>query len=384
MKTLNFLNSCFERGDGVELCLVRLEERYGVTSREYVVDGMQMFVLNYSQINSPKFEGVVRECRSLVVAFDYVEGLWYSVSQAFDRFFNYGEKKLPCTVDKLEFFDKLDGSLITVFCHGGKWMYRTKSMIMPVEPINGLEVTWKDLIEEALNWEEFLKNPPVGTFSYIFEVVSPYNRVVTRYNKPEAFLLAVRGALNTGNGIYNLDYIVDMTAEKYGWSRPKKMVFDSWEKCLTYSKELRNLEEGLVGYLKGVPMVKVKNPAYVAAHHLRGEGVLTPKRIVDLILINETDEYLSIFPEDEVHFRPWIDAYNHLVETTPWDFKMRLAESQNQKDFALAVHKMPNASLLFRMKQGQSFESAWEGLTRNVKQSMIQAYKEKLKGADEW
>ena len=317
MKTLNFLNACLERGYNAELALSRLEERYAIKTRVYEDRGL--VVLNYSQIDSPKFDDITKECRSLVLQLpnapvtnfprsvergteDYYLSSFQVISRAFDRFFNYQEKMLPCKVDKLKFHDKLDGSLISLFHHNGEWLYRTKSMIMPVESINGLDVTWKELIEEALGWDSLDFNELSPTHTYIFEVVSPYNRIVTRYEKPEAYLLAIRSQKD----IYVVDWVQDEFAKNMGWKRPNTFSFESWEDCLTGAQERRNLEEGYVGYLNGVPTTKVKNPAYVAAHHLRGEGVLTPKRIVDLILINETAEYLSIFPEDEVHFTPWI------------------------------------------------------------------------------
>ncbi len=47
---------------------------------------------------------------------------------------------------------------------------------------------------------------------------------------------------------------------------------------------------------------KIKSPSYVAIHHLRGEG-LCPKKIAELILINETDEYLNISQKmNTIHF----------------------------------------------------------------------------------
>ncbi len=79
------------------------------------------------------------------------------------------------------------------------------------------------------------------------------------------------------------------------------MGFHLIEECIQTSLNLKDLEEGYVIYENSIPIYKIKSPSYVAIHHLRGEG-LCPKKIAELILINETDEYLKYFPEDEHHF----------------------------------------------------------------------------------
>ena len=385
MKVLEFLNACLERGWTTEQALTSLEERYAIKSRIY--KDLGLVVLNYNQINSPKFDEITKECRSLVLGLPVWDttsqtpsGLvcldgFYVVSRAFDRFFNHTEDpSQELDFSKVVFHDKLDGSLVSLFHHRGKWLYRTKSMIMPVDTINGLDVTWKDLIEEALYIEGAL--PYLNKdWTFIFEVVSPYNRIVTRYEKPQAYLLAIRNNLN---GDYaQAGYIKEACYFVDKWELPKVFIFDTVDSCLQGAKDRPNLEEGYVGYLNGVPVVKVKNPAYVVAHHIRGEGTLTPKRIVDLILIGEVDEYLSIFPEDTEHFNPWLVAYDNVFRQVPIAFD-ELNVLESQKEFAIGVMKGPTkkvSSLLFSMRKGLTLDEAWDKLSRNAKQSTLEAMK---------
>lgn len=342
---------------------------------------------------------MVCECRSLVLGIEHVgdqnEPQFYVVSRAFDRFFNYGEKKVPHRIENLIANEKMDGSLVTLFHDGDSWIYRTKSMIMPETTINGFSITWKDVIEEALG-DIYKEGLDITGCSLIFEVTSPENRVVTRYQGRKATLLAIR---RNGDGSYLPKATVDMLACQFGWERPKTWSFDSWENCLTASKELRNLEEGFVMYnAKGVPVSKVKNPAYVAAHHLRGEGVLTPKRVVDLVLMNEVDEYLSIFPEDSERVLPYVEGYDKLLLNIEADFCQFYAESQCKKDFAFSTCKVPHSAVLFSMydsaipqqykpptggfKKGElviispkrrlTAQEGFDKLTRNAKQQLIE------------
>ena len=43
--------------------------------------------------------------------------------------------------------------------------------------------------------------------------------------------------------------------------------------------------------------VKIKFPAYVVAHHLKNNGVITLDRILDLIRTGEQAEFISYYPE---------------------------------------------------------------------------------------
>lgn len=386
MKIIKFLNSCLSLGQTWQQALIAVEERYGIKNSYNEKYGL--WVLNYDQIKSSKhkFEQIVCECRSLVV--DYDGEKFNVVSRAFDRFFNHGEKKIPHTVDKLTAYEKMDGSLVSVFYYKGDWLYRTKSMIMPETEINGLGVTWKEVIEEALGdkWlqdcEDFRHRlvDHDRSFTFIFEVCSPENRVVTRYQGRTATLLAVRHNV-AGHYVAESELNYEHVCNKYGWNRPLIWTFETWEDCLTVAKELRNLEEGFVMYnKKGQPMCKVKNPAYVAAHHLRGEGVLTPKRVVDLILMNELDEYLSIFPEDTDAFTPYLHAYGSMVTDIKMRHRLLSTEGkhfiESQKEFALEIQGLPCASILFKMRRNKelTLNEAFDKLTRKSQQTMIEAY----------
>lgn len=50
-------------------------------------DQLPLIILNYDQIESPKANEIVVECRGLVLE----EGTWEIVARSFRRFFNFGE-----------------------------------------------------------------------------------------------------------------------------------------------------------------------------------------------------------------------------------------------------------------------------------------------------
>lgn len=318
----------------------------------------KLVVLNYSQIDSKKTCAIAQECRSLVLEL----GTWEVVSRSFNRFFNLGEEPCPAIdITRMTAYEKVDGSLIGVFNYKGEWMYRTRSVIMPTGEINGWTVTWKDHIEVAMKELHF---PTMSTnATYILELTSPENRVVTKYasTDPMFTLLATRCNIT---GVYfgsSLDEV----------RRPREYKFETISDCLEAAKELRNLEEGFVLYNRqGEPVCKVKNPAYVAAHHLRGEG-LNPKKIKDLIFMNEVDEYLAIFPEDVKMFEPYVNAYIKLMAVIGASEYFLRDKGLTQKEFALKILDLPYKSLLFSMRQGMTQQEAWEKCTTNTKYQLV-------------
>lgn len=355
-----------------DLALDTLKEDYGIkvsNNPSYPF----LYCLNYDQIKSDKHSPIVQECRSLVI--EYNGWTFNVVSRSFDRFFNYNETPSTSDIDitKLEAFEKIDGSLIGLFNYEGEWLYRTRSMIMPDESmvINGTDLTWKKLIEGCLGdgYESLLDDEA----TYILELTSPENRVVTRYDERKCYLLAVR---DNDTGEYR-DFSREVLQDKgCTWEYPRRYQFNTMDDCLKAVKSLPNLEEGYVMYDKeGVPVMKVKSPAYVAAHRLRGESVLTGKRVMDMIFTKEHEEYLSIFPEDQDIFDKYLEAYYEMKAEAVLVYG-KYCNIKTQKEFALAVKDYPFSSVLFQLRRDNSedFNHYFDKLNPNSKYSMVEAF----------
>jgi T4 RnlA family RNA ligase len=328
MEVIQFLN---------KYGLDKLKEDFSIKVNN---DYEDLYVLNYDQINSPKTHPIVCECRSLVVTQE--NNMWKVVSPAFDRFFNYGENNYNPNIEDLVCHEKLDGSLVSVFFYKGQWLYRTKSVIMPTGDVNAFQVKWNAFIEEALDWKEFKSFASNYQATYIFEVVGEANRVVTKYNETKAYLLAMRD-----NETFKYYSLSDYNA----YNKPKSYTFKSTQECLDVVKHLPNLEEGYVAYNKdGVPVCKIKSPAYVAAHRIRGEG-LTPNRIMELVVINEQDEYLAVFPEDSDKFTVYTDAWRVVIPNSIDAVWSMYRDINDQKEFALNVKDFQFSSVLFMAKR---------------------------------
>ena len=364
--------------------LAQLEEEYGIKG---TVWNDTLVTLNYCQIKSDKNHIYSRECRSLVLEI----GTWDLVSQSFTRFLNWGENGASdMPVEEGVALEKVDGSLIGLFNYNGQWLYRTRSMIMPEAIINGNVggVTWKERIEEDLKvfFSMWIDQVEFGMdVTYIFELTCRENRVVTKYDHDggKLVLLSMR---DRRDGTY-IDHLHQKIAcELFGWRLCERYTFNTIEDALNSAKNLRELQEGyVITDALGTPQYKMKNPAYVAAHHIRGNGPITERRLLDLLIMNECDEYLSIFPEDTEVFTPYMNAYK-LMNGRICEMAVTIASDEvialTQKEFAISIKDSPIKGLAFSNRKGILMKDAWENCTRQAKYSMINAYKGKFEDGD--
>lgn len=347
MQTIEFIR---EKG------FAALTEELGI-SVKFVDD---LVVLNYNQIESPKTHPIVIECRSLILN-KYTLKV---VSRSFDRFFNLGEALNVMPVidwSKAEVYEKVDGSLIKIYHHNGNWQVATRGTAYAESDCMGYGITFRELVFKALgvdNEEDFqelmLRAHLDYNQTYIFELTSVENRVVRHYSGYNLHFLASR----YNDCVYH-DEDYTSKEERLWLQSPdcilsgkikfaKRFNFTSEADAVDSAAQLKDLDEGYIVYMDGVPVCKIKSPAYVAVHHLRGEG-LNPKRISELVLSGEQDEYLKYFPEDAPVIQPYSDALGELV------FEMlkvygEVCNIEDQKDFALAIAKHKWKGVLFNAR----------------------------------
>lgn len=326
-----------------------------------------LIVLNYDQINSPKTHPIVMECRGLILDNDF-----NVVSRSFDRFFNLGEApetQMHIDMKKATCFDKIDGSLIRLYHWNGGWHIATRGTAFAESEVNGFNITFRELVIKALgdNFHNLniLLNPEI---TYICELTCMENRIVTRYEGYKLHYLAAR---------HNKTFeFVDeaSVAGVLGMQFPREYRFNSVESCVQTASNLKNLEEGYVLYQDGVPVCKIKSPAYCAVHLLRGEG-LNPKRIAELVLTGEQEEYLAYYPEDRVHIAPYVDRLDTILKKISelWE---KNKDVETQKEFALAVKDYPCSAVLFALRAAggkKSVREVWESQRTSYKIDAILA-----------
>jgi len=321
----------------------------------------KLSILNYDQINSPKFHPVVMECRSLIISDDFK-----IVSRAFDRFFNLGENKEDSLDwNKAVVLEKLDGSLSKLFYIESekKWQLSTRGTLGEGN-CGETGKSYVRLMMDAFFPENVEDNPFVMVknlenlkldtkFTYIFEFISPENRIVTPYEKAEMVLIGVR---NNSSGeeepLKNLPYFSSLLIEEGLKTRlPRYYKFQDLEEVKNELSKLKDLEEGFVVY-DGKTRVKVKNPSYLVIHHSKGNKNLTDSNFLEMILTNETQEYLSYFPEKKERISVLTEKYEKFLKNLEEVYK-NLSELPSQKDFALQAKKYKFSSSLFLARKNK-------------------------------
>jgi T4 RnlA family RNA ligase len=308
-----------------------------------------LIVLNYNQIDSPKSHPIVMECRGLILDKEF-----NVVSRSFDRFFNLGEQpdtQAHIDMRKAVCYEKIDGSLIRIYNWNGTWYIATRGTAFAESEVNGFPLTFKELVVQALGkgkwngdiFQSFFDDVLDPDVTYICEITSVENRVVRAYSGYTLHYLAARH----NKTFEYVDGVMECRA--LGCSLPNKYLFDSTEACLETANHLKDLDEGYVLYQEGKPVCKIKSPSYVAVHNIRGEG-LNPKRICQIVLTGEQEEYLTYFNEDRHFFTPYVEALTNMKVSMQLVYDT-VANIESQKDFALAVKGHSFSAVLFQARK---------------------------------
>lgn len=353
-----------------------LTEDLGIKVKHYPERGVT--VLNYCQIDSPKTNEVVRECRGLILNTNTLE----VYCRPFHRFYNVGEA--PETVEGFNIdtavcYEKVDGSLIKVWYNplDEQWEIATRGTAFAESDVNAFGLTFCDLVLRALNVSslaEFnaLVIPVLLTYStYLFELTSMENRVVTFYEGTKLWFL---GGVVNASGESFMAHSDGTSPLDFGACKVGEFRFNSVEACVSTAAGLPDLQEGYVLHdlVSGIRM-KAKSPAYVAVHHLRGEG-LNPKRIKQLVLTGEESEYLKYFPEDWEHLAPYTKALEDML----WLMDYRYAENKTitlQADFARRVGRYSFSCVLFKARRDNiSPKAAWSTMNHQQRYKVFTNY----------
>ena len=318
-----------------------------------VTDYHGFVVLNYNQIESPRFHPVVDECRALILE----KETWSVLARSFDRFYNWQESVsdklsplLQRVSDYKELFlefdlneavvqEKVDGSLLSIWKYKGEWHASTRKRAY-AEGQTTWGNTFADVFWEVankINLKEKLDQEELEGFTVVFEMVSPETRVVTPYQEKDIILIGIRNNM-TGRELSNYD--LDCLAHDIGVKRPKKFYIKGVEDLLSLVNGMESMQEGVVLVRESVNKshwrVKVKNPKYLAISNMRNNGVISPKRILLLIRENDHHEFLKYFPEDKKYFDYIEKEYKEIVYriSETWE---KVKGIENQKEFALTM-----------------------------------------------
>jgi hypothetical protein len=350
----------------------------------------ELYQFTYDMIDSPKNDPLVKECRGLILN---SADNWNVVAFPFTRFFNEGEfQAAPIDWKTARVQEKVDGTLIIMYYYDNKWQIATRGSPDASGPVG--DFPWMEkgqLVELTFNrlfwssceyWLQGLsKSGQFDTdYTYMWELTSPYNRIVCDYTETGVIGECVDGY---GNHLF-LDECDDKTGYAHDGSRItligvrnnktlQELNLDSYRNDVHYVvKEfpLTNLQEVIQAASKLNPIrqegfcvvdskfnrIKIKSPAYVSIHHLRDGN--PRKRLMEIIQSGESDEMLSYkildeFPSEKKMYLEMKEQVDNLILQTE-NFYATIKDIAVQKDFALQAIKCPMSGSMFALRSGKA------------------------------
>lgn len=299
----------------------------------------KLIMFKYNQIDSDLSIKLVQECRGLILDEDTLE----SISVPFFKFFNEGEPN-AAKIDwnTAQVATKIDGSLIKVVNLNGKLLVSTNGTIdafkAPVaDQIGCMFKSFGDIAVSVLNNKAACTQDFEPGWTYMFELTSPWTRVVIPHKENDLWYLGRRN-----NATMQEEHFSRCPFKCLSFKTPKIFPLKSIDECLAATKEMPWDEEGYVVCDANFNRVKVKSPAYVAAHNLKGNGVMSYARALELVRANEIEEVCAYFEE----FRPALEEcqlrfWKKINETqAAWEEYQKVdASLPTRKDKALWITK---------------------------------------------
>lgn len=288
--------------------------KFELKTREYE----NKILLKYDQLCGPSMMAnkEVQECRGIILEKD----TWKVMSLAFTKFFNSEESN----ADKIDWetahvLEKLDGSCIQVYYDWNEdvWYAGTTGTANGEGEVNNkLGTTFNQLFWNTVKEKYNLDSSKLTKgFTYVFELTTPYNIVVKPHGEASAALLTVRNVETLQEVSFD-----ELTAIAKSLAVPRVKEYDlSANNVGTLLRTFTNMvwhDEGYVVVDANFKRVKVKNPAYVAVHHLKGKTA--EHNIIAIVKTNEIEEFAATFPDRKDELYKLKENYdklvNHLIE----------------------------------------------------------------------
>ncbi len=301
----------------------QLEDEHGVCVR-FSDDGSK-FSANYDQILAKNGNPLTEQCRGMVLRptqfkkdmfgedwKDATVGDVEVLAWPMNRFYNHGD---PAAVEidwsdpGLRVYEKLDGTMIVVYWDPlhSKWFAATRSVPEADLPIfaGHMEIgdaTFSDLFMRALietrgdvTWAVDGPDKVVHLnqeLTYVFELTSPYNRVVVKYDAPRVTLLAARHT-TSGQELRIEDIRMEHVQRPKTWELrdPTALAafIDSADPAVL---------EGAVVCDSRFRRLKVKNKAWVMSSRAKEMVSSSPRAALECIIQEKLDDVIPLVEKD--------------------------------------------------------------------------------------
>lgn len=326
------------------------------------------FLFKYDQIAADWNNPLTKYCRGAILKYVYGIG-WEYLSRPWQKFFNQHEGHSGYSKDSdiskvpegSYLLEKLDGSAVSVY-FDGVWKASTLGSI-DTATVGDFPFTFAELFWKLFGTDTSMLVP--GN-TYMFEICSVYNQIVTAYEKDRVIFL---GAFSNGSGEYLKEHSEKISE---GWNKPKKIpfTFKSWKEVEEFVEEhsknpiYGKNPEGFVGYVGNYPAFKLKNKKYLELHGVfTGDKAFVRKNLVSLFFKGNLDDIENDLPDISKKFvehlkEKFRDCWKEVISA-----KEILKEfKDDRKGYALKLNELSKESKILPMFQGYFFEILKEDL----------------------
>jgi RNA ligase len=296
---------------------------------------LPLTIYNYSQ--KTQYEKYWNEltlaCRGLVV-----DPNGQIIARPFAKFFNSSEVEGKIPNEPFRVYEKMDGSLGIFFWYEGYPVFASRGSFSSDQAIKGAKI-----LKEKYNVNELKQ-----FHTYLFEIIYPENRIVVDYGDTEDVVML--GAIHTKSGEEIERHVLEKDYKDIFNLVIDYNITESWNHLMSLNEPNK---EGYVILFKNGFRMKVKHEEYVRLHR-----IITQVSNIDIWKClkygDSFDEFLDRVPDE---FYNWVREVEtdlkskHLeIINTAFGMYNKLVyeiEFTSQKEYAEAISKLPNKSLLF-------------------------------------
>lgn len=274
----------------------------------YNLDGFKISIFNYRLAKYNDFINYkAQELRGLTFVFNQ-DGSLFKRFILLHKFYNLNQveetqynllKDIPIS----EVMNKEDGSIISfIQLPNGKICAKSKEGIdntqsEMAQKIYDNDITIKNFVEYSLS----------NNLVPIFELVSPFNRVVLPYTETELILTRLRDN-NTGEYV-SLSSVKNIL---YGIKTAPFESFKNLSEMIELSETIEDKEGWVVQLVNGL-LLKIKTKYYCDLHHLFTEVIHREDYLIDIVLDEKIDDLLGQLSSDDIEVRELIDVITEKV-----------------------------------------------------------------------
>jgi hypothetical protein len=205
------------------------------------------------------------------------------VSLSFKKFFNLGEKPdispTPSSLVGSRMAEKLDGSTLIFSRYKGHTVIRTRGTTDARKQENAHEIDV--LLNKYAKFISYLEKQDTTQHSYIFEWLSPTNRIVIDYGK-EPDMVLISAIVHDDYSLVD-QHSLNHIARNYNLRRPKFYNYNSIDELQKAVIDMRDFEGICLYYNDEQDILKIKSAHYLYLHRAKSE-ISSIDKVIDVYI----------------------------------------------------------------------------------------------------